>query len=102
MFTIVLEASKLVVNNRYNFHRKSIEHAEFCDLNHFCRTVIHQSTFGKFQKNQPASQRAETFLCPELPSSKVGTTIQWGASRGFSTTGNDDVRCDEFVLVFYE
>ena len=48
-FIVIFEAYGPVVKNREYFQRKSIGKADFCNFNPFCRTVIHEGTFGTFQ-----------------------------------------------------
>ena len=41
VFIIVFKSVDTAVDNRENLHMKSIKQAVFCDLNPFCRKVIH-------------------------------------------------------------
>ena len=56
VFIILFESFDPVVDNTDDFHRKIIEQSSFHDNNSFCGTVIHQSTFVTFQKNQSADR----------------------------------------------
>ena len=41
VFIIVFKAHNPIINSRENSHRESIEKTDFCDINPFCRAVIH-------------------------------------------------------------
>ena len=74
-FIVVFTAVDTVVNNRKNFHRKSIRKIRLLRFNPLHRTVIHESSFGMFQKNYSAARCAGMDLVPEYPSSGVRPTI---------------------------
>ena len=53
-----------------------------------------------FWKNQSTAWHAETVMPPMFHYNGVFPTMGWGASIGFPTNGDEDVRGDKFVLGF--
>ena len=84
-FIVVFQAGGTVLDNREDYHMKSIEQAAFFNFNHFCRMVIQNSTFGMCLMFLVAARHMGA-CGPEITVSSVPPTMFWDSIKGLPTT----------------